>query len=109
MSTMQAICDLSRLDINDADKTRYADTDLLKYANDAVAVVYQMRPDLKFGRYSTPTADLGMTDDFPLDNAYRSPVAAYVVARSETADDPFAVEQKAVQGMKEFMFGLGLT
>lgn len=107
-TTMQDIIDMARLDINDADKVRYEDVDLLKYANDAVAKTLVMRPDLNWGNYNTQYQSLALTADFPLNPEYRRPIEAYVVAMAETGDDEFVVEQRAMQGLKEFMGGLGL-
>ena len=108
MATMQNIMDLARLDINDANKTRNTDVNMLKFANDGVAKALVMRPDLNWGSYNTTFADLTTASTFPLPLEYRPAIANYIVTRCESADDPFAVEQRAIQGLKLFINDLGV-
>lgn len=118
MATVQEIMDLARLDLNDlATGTivpRYAQSDLLKYANDGIARAVRLRPDLRFGSYGTGTGtasdytDLTTASTFPLDLLYRPAVAAYIVARAEEGDDAFANQAKADQSLIAYMKGLGL-
>jgi len=107
--TIQSVLDLARFDLNDIDKSRNSDSDMLKFANDGIAKAYVMRPDLRFGNYATAYSDLAATDVFPLALEYRPGIANYIVLRCETADDAFANEQRAIQGLKLFMadFGMG--
>lgn len=108
MATIQSVIDLARLDINDSDKVRYPDADLLRYANDGIAKALTMRPDLNYGNYSNAYADLALTADFPLPLEYRSAVATFITAMAQFGDDPFVVEQRAIQGLKMYLSGLGL-
>ena len=108
MATMQSVIDLARLDLNDADKTRNSDVNMLAFANDGLAKAVVMRPDLNWGNYTTAYADLTTASSFPLPLEYRPGIANYVVLRCETADDAFANEQRAIQGLKMFMMDLGL-
>ena len=108
MATMQDVLDLARLDLNDAAKTRNLDSNMIQFANDGIAKAVVMRPDLNFGNYTTAYADLTTASSFPLPLEYRPAIANYIVMRCETADDPFAVEQRAIQGLKMFMSDLGL-
>ena len=105
---LQSVVDLARLDLNDADKVRSTDADLLKFANDGIAKVKVMRPDLNFGNYSTAYADLALTDPFPLGLEYRPGISNYIVMRSEVSDDAFANEQRAIQGLKMFLSDIGM-
>ena len=105
---MQSICDLARLDINDDSKTRNTDANMIQFANDAIARILVMRPDLNFGNYATAYADVALTDNFPLSLEYRKPVSDFIVMCCETADDPFAVEQRAIQALTLYMKGLGM-
>jgi hypothetical protein len=108
MATIQDVIDLSRFDLNDAAKTRNADSDMLKFANDGIAKAYVIRPDLKFGSYTTAFADLTTASAFPLPLEYRPAIANYITMRCETADDPFAVEQRAIQGLALYLKDLGV-
>ena len=108
MATMQSVMDLARLDLNDSEKTRNTDTNLLQYANNAIAKIKVMRPDLNWGNYTSAYADLTATDPFPFALEYRPAVANYIVMCAESSDDEFAIEQRAVQGMKLYLSDLGL-
>jgi hypothetical protein len=108
MATMQSILDLARLDLNDADKTRNTDANMLAFANDGLAKTVMIRPDLNFGNYTTTFADLTTASTFPLPLAYRPAIANYIVLRCETADDAFAVEERAIQGLKMYLKDLGV-
>jgi hypothetical protein len=107
--TMQSVVDLARLDLNDADKTRSPDSELLSFANDGIGKAYVLRPDLRGDNYADAYVDLALTDPFPLSLEYRSAIANYIVFRAETADDAFANEQRAIVGMKLFRSDLGLA
>lgn len=106
--SMQSVIDLARGDLNDANKIRYPDADLLKHANDGVAKAFALRSDLRFGSYATAYTDLAVGDDFPLGIEYRDAVAAFIVARAQEADDEFVTQGKAELGLKQFMSGLGV-
>lgn len=109
MATMQDVIDLARLDVNDAGKIRNADSDLIKFANDGVARAYALRPDLAYGLYGTAYVDLTTASTFPLPIEYRQAITAYVVARAETADDSFVLEQRAAMEMALYLKDLGLA
>ncbi len=108
MATMQSVIDLARLDINDAAKTRNLDANMIQFANDGIAKAVVMRPDLNYGNYGTAWADLTTASTFPLPLEYRPAIVNYIVMRCETADDTFANEQRAIQGLKMFLGDLGV-
>jgi hypothetical protein len=51
--TYQSVVDLARKPLNDSDKARYSDDDLLAYANHGMLTVLKRRPDLFIGNYSS--------------------------------------------------------
>lgn len=106
--TIQSVLDLARIDLNDADKTRNPDATLLAYANNAIAKIKVMRPDLNWGKFNVAYTDLALTDSFPFDLQYRDAVADYIVGCAEKSDDVFAIEQRAVQAMKLFLTEIGV-
>lgn len=106
---IQDVLDLARLDVNDAGKIRETDSNWLKFANDGIARCLALRPDLNYGNYSTAYVDLGTSSVFPLPIEYRPAIAAYIVARAETADDPFVLEQRADYEMQQYLKNLGLA
>lgn len=106
--TVQSVLDLARLDLNDVAKVRNPDANMIQFANDGIAKVLVMRPDLNWGNYSTAYADLTTASSFPLPLEYRPGIANYIVMRCETADDAFANEQRAIQGLTLFLKDLGM-
>jgi uncharacterized protein DUF6682 len=86
--TYQSVVDLARIPLNDADKTRYPDADLLSYANQGMLTIIKRRPDLFIGMFaSLPDGEKALTDSFPLDAGYVQTIADYTTARAEMADD----------------------
>ena len=108
MATMQSVMDLARFDLNDQAKTRNTDADMIQFANDGIAKAIVMRPDLNWGNYGAAFGDLSAGTLFPLPLEYRPAIVNYIVLRSETADDPFAVEQRAIQALKLYLSDLGV-
>lgn len=94
--TMQQVVDRARIPLNDADKARYSDTDLLGYANDAVLVLRAKRPDLFFGQFASLPGAKALGENLPLDDTLFPAVCDYVTARAETRDDESVLEQRAV-------------
>ncbi len=95
--TVQNAADDARLTLNDAQKVRYPDTELLTYANMAYQLLRRFRPDFFVGNYSNgalPTL-LGLTDTFPVDDMYRPAIADFLIARAESKDDEHIVQQRA--------------
>lgn len=88
MATYQDVVDLARVPLNDSDKARYSDSDMLSYANYGILTMLKRRPDLFIGSFSSlPTATATLVDLFPLSAAYIQPLADYVTARAEMMDD----------------------
>lgn len=105
---MQSVIDLARLDLNDADKVRNTDAQMLASANDGIARTIVLRPDLQYGSYGSTFADLSTASSFPLPLEYRKPIADFIVMCCETHDDPFAIEQRAINALTLYIKGLGL-
>jgi hypothetical protein len=86
--TYQSVIDLARIPLNDADKARYSDADLLSYANHGLLTLLKRRPDLFVGSYSSlPDGEKALTDSFPLPVQYVQTIADYVTGRAEMSDD----------------------
>lgn len=93
--TMQQVCDRGRIPLNDVDKVRYPDTELLSYANDAVLILRNKRPDLFYSTFTTAIAEKALGDNLPLDDTIYPAVCDYVTARAESKNDESVVEQRA--------------
>jgi hypothetical protein len=93
--TMQNVVDRARKPLNDADKERFTDVDLLSDANAAISILKLKRPDLFFGIYDALPNDKTLGDIFPMDNTIFPAVCDYVTARAETRNDESILEQRA--------------
>lgn len=102
MATFQNIVDQARKDLQDADKVRYSDAELLQYAVDGVLEARRIRPDFFFGGYGTTTASYALVDTFPLPATYQMLFTHYIVFRAETRDDEYAVDGRAVAMLARF-------
>ena len=106
MSTLQSIVDDARVLLNDSEKNRYADTLLLKYANEALGEAKRIRPDLFIGTFKTALAGYALTDNSPLPLEYEAYVKDYVVARTNSQDDEYSIDGRASAFMQRFKTGL---
>lgn len=101
--TMQQLVDRARIPLNDADKDRYSDADLLGYAVDALAFVAAKRPDLLVGTAWAPAySAYTLGSSFPFSDRYFPLVADYVTGRAELVDDEFTTEGRAAMLMANF-------
>lgn len=95
----QSVVDLVRESLNDDEKIRWTDAECLKYLQDAMDYLYNMRPDMFYTQLttfdsSTLTLDSdgdetfdSVTDGFPLPNRHRRTIADYILMRCQTKDD----------------------
>ena len=94
--TVQQVIDRARIPLNDAAKSRYSDTELVGYANDAYYMLRRYRPDFFLGKWTTLPASLAVNEAFPgIDMMYLPSVADYVTARAEFKDDEAVIAQRA--------------
>lgn len=105
MALMQAVLDRARIPLNDADKTRYPDAELLQYAVAGVERLFALRPDLRFGQYGTALATLTPGTTFPAPERYLQVIADYVGFRAETKDDEHVISGRATAFMQAFEQG----
>lgn len=108
--TMQSVIDFARMTLNDDEKVRDTDADLLVYANIALDEAYRLRPDLFLGQYTATALTEGnqraLGDAFPIDARFRSAVADYIIGRAEIADDEHANSGRAGALLAKFEKGL---
>lgn len=102
MATVQQVIDRGRVPLNDADKDRYTDLALLDFLNDGMAEIYEMRPDLRFGKYGTDPEPLELGDKFPLAAKHEVSIKHYIVYRAEMTDDEHVNSNRAAQVYKLF-------
>jgi hypothetical protein len=95
--TYQTVVDLARVPLNDSDKVRVTDAQLVTFANHGMLQLWLRRPDLFVGLYANlPTGQNALADTFPMDASYVQTVADYVTFRAETIDDEKMNEPRAM-------------
>lgn len=94
--TMQEVVDKGRFPLNDADKARYTDTDLLGFANDAILLLRNKRPDIFYGQFLTlsTTEKLAIGATFPLPSEYVPTMANYITALAEARNDESVLTER---------------
>lgn len=101
--TYQSVIDLARIPLNDSDKARYSDEQLLLFANHGILTLTKRRPDLFIGQFSSlPTGEAIITDSIPTGNEYAQLLADYVVARAEMTDDEHVNSSRAIAFVNMF-------
>jgi len=89
--TVQTIIDDARESLNDADKVRWPDAEMLIYLKNGLDTLYQMRPDLWHGQFIpefvSDNLELTTPSVFPINDRYRRMVSDYLIMRAETKDD----------------------
>ena len=86
MTTAQEVIDLARVPLNDADKDRYLDTDLLRFLNAGLRTLKKNRPDLFIGSLGTPYVALALGDALPTPDHVDQGIADALTARAMTVD-----------------------
>jgi hypothetical protein len=106
--TFQTLIDRARVPLNDADKDRYTDAELLKYAVDAYLLLKRYRPDMFLADWTLAdwsTFAVGTT--FPkAPDEYLPVIADYVTARAEFKDDEHVVAERAQAFYDLFVGGI---
>lgn len=94
--TVQQVCDRARVFLKDADKDRYDDPTLVQFVNDGVIALRANRPDLFIGQFDTlPDGTLALSANLPLDNMVIPSMVDWLVARAESVEDEYTVDQRA--------------
>lgn len=106
---MQDVMDRARIPLNDAKdlagsdaNCRNSEAKLLGFANDAVVLLRQKRPDLFFGQFTALPGPKVAADFVPIADEYFTALVDYVVARAETQDDESVNEGRAIAFFKLF-------
>lgn len=106
--TMQDCVDRARTTLNDSDSDdtarRWPDAEALNAAQEALDAIYQLRPDLFIGKFTSfDSSALALEDTFPIDSRFRRQVEDYIIFRCELKDDEAVVSQRAESAYKFFV------
>jgi hypothetical protein len=106
MTTFAQLTASARVLLNDVDKIRYSDAQLIEYANEAIADAKRVRPDLFLGQYTTALPTYTLSSVVPLSPEYEIYLKDYIISRSEFRDDEFTVDGRAGAFLQKFRNGL---
>lgn len=93
--TLQDVIDSARVTLQDADKVRYPDAQLLEYANDGITLAFKYRPDFRLGNYTVAIGTYVATDQVPFPIQYQQLLKHYVAGRAELRDDEYSQDGRA--------------
>lgn len=95
MATFKDVIDSARVDLQDADKIRYPDAELLEYANDGAQEGFRYRPDFLLGQFGAAATTYVGGSTVPFPAQYQMLLKHYVVARAELRDDEYSQTGRA--------------
>lgn len=107
--TFQQLADRARIPLNDADKVRYPDSELLIYGTDAYLMLRRYRPDVFLETYTAlpDYSGLVLATSFPsVGDEYLPIIADYITARAEFKDDEHVVAERAQAFFQLFHAGV---
>lgn len=104
--TFDEIISSVRQIINDVDKIRWSDADLLEYSNEFVVESRTLRPDLFLGTYlqTIPVYEGG--DDFPLNRRFETLCKDYVIHRAHSREEEYINDNRALAFDSKFRRGM---
>lgn len=102
MATFQEVIDSARVVLQDADKIRYTDAQLLEYANDGVQEGFRIRPDFRLGSYTVAPTTYVVGNTVPFPHFYQMLLKHYVVYRAEFRDDEYSQDGRAAAALGIF-------
>jgi hypothetical protein len=104
--SVQTIIDDARESINDDQKVRWPDAELLIYLKNGLDALYQMRPDLWHNQFdpefNSDALELTTPSSFPISDRYRRMVCDYIIMRAETKDDQAVNSGRAAMAYQFF-------
>lgn len=105
MTTAQALIDEARNTLQDADKTRFSDADLLVGLNDGLKLIRALRPDIWYGTLGTPLTPLLLGDTLPVGvgPVCEPAIKKYVIHYASMRDDEYVMKGRADAFLKQFM------
>jgi len=106
MALFSSIISSAQVFLQDTAGTRYTSSQLMEYANEAVAEAKRIRPDLFFGSYNTPLSTYTTSSTVPLPVEYEAYLKDYIVSRAEMRDDEASNDVRSLAMMQRFRTGL---
>lgn len=102
MATFQNVIDSARVDLQDAEKIRYTDAQLLEYANDGAQEGFRYRPDFLLGQFGAAATTYVAGNTVPFPDQYQMLLKHYVVGRAELRDDEYSQTGRAAGLLARF-------
>lgn len=106
MTTFSQLISSARVVLNDAAGTRYTDPQLIEYANDGLKEIYRIRPDFRFGTYTTAVSTYTSSDSVPISDTYSMFLKDYIVFRAGLREDEQSSDIRSTAFYARFKNGL---
>lgn len=106
MTTFNQLISSARVVLNDTSGTRYTDAQMVEYANDGLTEIYRIRPDLRFGSYTTAVGTYVGTDTVPIADTYAMFLKDYLVFRGGLREDEQSSDIRSTAFFSRFRNGL---
>lgn len=105
--TLEYTLKMARVLLQDAEKERYSDAELLDSLNMAITEMQRIRPDIPalfqpIQGFPWTTTSLNQGNLLPVDGKYFSPLVSFVTGWAELRDDEFATDNRAVTLLTRF-------
>lgn len=107
MPTLQNLIDSARISLNDDTKDRWSDSDMLSYAQDGLAAIFNLRPDLFIGQFSSfDVYGLTLASDFPIPapdgNRFCVDLKDYMIFAAHQKDSEWSDDGKSMNAFTFF-------
>lgn len=100
MATLQDLISQAQRIAKDVGGRRYPADVCLPMVNLVIKEAKRVRPDLFFGKFGTPYADLALTATFPLPPEYEPGAIKAIVSWIDVGDDEYSNDGRAAAFMK---------
>jgi hypothetical protein len=95
VTTVKQVVDTARLLLQDAEKERYKDDELVALVNMGLMDLRRAQPEAFIGLYHIETPAVGLNDPFPVPDMYLGGMVKYVAGYAEMRDDDYVADGRA--------------
>lgn len=101
-TTFTQVIERARAKINDDDADRWTPEDALRDANDGIAAMLALRPDIFFGRTLKVDGDYAAGEAIPMDGRFALMLEDWLIHRAEYVDDEGASGTRSMSALQFF-------
>jgi hypothetical protein len=109
VTTVKQVVDTARLLLQDAEKERYKDDELVALVNMGLMDLRHKRPEAFIGLYHVETPTVALNDPFPVSDMYLGGMVKYVAGYAEVRDDDYTADGRATMLVSTAMKDWGVA